>query len=365
MPKCSNWAPGPATRKALEAGEEIGPKVEVLVPPPPRNSKAAKKNRKRSEKREAAQQQMNSEQQVAEASAQPTEGLEQQSFTQVRWPRRKFVPQLHEQEMTQVLIRHKKERGMMSTQPVSRIREVRDAASRLDVTLDQALSLRRHHIRHNHRCPNQEQIVQLGTEAQIRAAADLFEEVIGAHLTAAGVPYLTETAQRARNGEQSQPPGPTPDFLLPSPLAIVEPEALEASWTHEWRRDVSDGQLYTRAEFVQYYAADADKMWAAATPRAAHAGGPLYWVEAKHYYGASTIPMDGKSAAGKLFGVVDKYVRAFGPGAIVLCEGCGEWLAVELEARGALVLDALPLDLSRVQQQMSAWCAGPDGELLP
>ena len=404
MVKCSNWAPGPATRRALEAGEEIGPNFEALVAPPPAMSKAAKKNAKRSEKREAAaahrqmetaaaaqqqeaaaaqlrheataaarqqeaaaaQRQVTAAQRqmYAEQQKQPIESPEQQR-AQLRWPRRKFVPLRHEQEIVKVLVRHKQERGMMRDWPEARIREVRGAASRLDISLDQALSLRRHHIRNNHRCPNQEQVVQLGTEAQIRAAADLFEEAVAAHLDASGVSYLSEAQQRERNGEE-RPMPPTPDFLLPSPLAITGgPEALEASWTHPWRRDASDGQLYTFADFQHYYGADADRMWAAAQPRTGHAGGPLHWIEVKHYYGASTIPMDGKSAAGKLFGVVDKYVRRFGPGAIVLCEGCGEWLAAELEARGALVLDALPLDLSRVQKQMSTWCAGPGGELLP
>ena len=289
---------------------------------------------------------------------------EQDSATQValQWPRRKFVPLLAEQSIVKVMLRHKKERGMMRAQPADRVREVRDACSRLDVTFEQALSIRRHHVRNNCKAPNQEQVVQLGTEVQIREAADLFEEAIAAHLASAGVAYLTEAAQRARNGDQ---PRPTPDFLLPSPVTIQQPEALAASWTHEWRRDASDGGMYTQADFNQYYAADGDAMWAAAQPRAPHLGGPLHWIEVKHYYGPSTIPMNGKSAAGKLFAVVDKYVRLFGPGALVLCEGCGEALAAELEARGALVLDSLPLDLSLVQQQMSTWCAGPGGELLP
>ena len=58
---------------------------------------------------------------------------------------------------------------------------------------------------------------------------------------------------------------------------------------------------------------------------------------------------------GRLCAVVDKYVRSFGPGAIILGPGCGEALAAALEARGALVLDSLPLDLSRVHAQMSTW----------
>lgn len=45
MPKCSNWAPGPATRRAMENGEEVGVVVEFNPGKP--MSKAAKKNAKR------------------------------------------------------------------------------------------------------------------------------------------------------------------------------------------------------------------------------------------------------------------------------------------------------------------------------
>ena len=376
----------------------IGPPPVVLVPPQPQLSKAAKKNAKRREKRDAAaqeqteekpalQQHSSLEQHLASQNGavddpetrpcvpsqdsvdDPETCARQEAGTQVRWPRRKFVPLAAEQHMMCVLLQHKKERGMMRAQPPFRILEVRDACNRNDVTMDQALSLRRHHIRNNHKCPNQEQVVELGTEVQIREAAALFEEAIANHLDAAGVSYLTEAAQRTLKKSLGQQ-RPTPDFLLPTPLTVREAEALEASWTHQWRCDASDGVMYTQAEFVQYYARDGERAWAAAQHRAAHPGGPLHWIEAKHFFGPSTIRMDGKSAAGKLVAVVDKYVRLFGPGAIVFSEGCGEALAAELEARGALVLDSTPLDLGRVHQQMATWCAGPafppyGGELLP
>ena len=50
MPKCSNWAPGPATRRAIENGEEIGPVIAEFNPGKPM-SKAAKKNARRRENR--------------------------------------------------------------------------------------------------------------------------------------------------------------------------------------------------------------------------------------------------------------------------------------------------------------------------
>ena len=47
-------------------------------------------------------------------------------------------------------------------------------------------------------------------------------------------------------------------------------------------------------------------------------------VEAKMFYGASTIPHNTKSAVGCLLKTAEKYVRVYGQGAIVFMHGCGE-----------------------------------------
>ena len=49
MPRCSGWAPGPATRRAMENGEFVGPVVPEFAPGKPL-SKAARKNVRRREK---------------------------------------------------------------------------------------------------------------------------------------------------------------------------------------------------------------------------------------------------------------------------------------------------------------------------
>lgn len=290
----------------------------------------------------------------------------------IAWPRKKFVPLDVEQSILPVLLPTKAEFGMMCLQNAHRVEAIRAECSRLGLPMDSALSLRKHHIRKNHKGRN-ENALQLGTQKDIAEAAELFEGAIAAHLTAGGIGFLREDAQRAMNTSTTpsqpdapKPPSiPTPDFLLTAPMAIEWPELLEASWTQELRID-SDGVHYTEDEFTLEYR-DGGRAWAAAVPRAAHAGGPLHWVEAKHYYGASTIPMDNRSAVGKLFTVVDKYVSRFGPGAICLGVGCSEPLAAALEARGALVLDQSPLDMGAVDEQMRTWCcaARESGELLP
>jgi hypothetical protein len=92
------------------------------------------------------------------------------------------------------------------------------------------------------------------------------------------------------------------------------------------------------------------------------------WVEAKMFYGASTIPQDGGSAVGCLAKTARKYVRAYGPGAMVFAYGCGDRLARELEDLGVLALDcgcSDAVDLAPVEGHQRTWCANPDGEILP
>jgi hypothetical protein len=257
---------------------------------------------------------------------------------------------------------------MMRAQPAPRVLQIRASCDRLGVPLRTALSLRRHHINMNHRGRSAD-VMQLGSQADLLASATPFEEAIAEHLRGVGVAYIGEAEQKARAGTGRGVS--TPDFLLRSPLTIrTTPDALDEASRAEYRRDASDGLLYTEKEFADFYR-DGGRAWVAnAPPRAsAHASGSgatvINWVEAKWFYGASTVPMDGKSAVGKLHAVVDKYVRQFGPGALVLGHGCGAPLAAELEARGALVLDSSPLDLTAVHAQMATWCAGESGELLP
>jgi len=44
---------------------------------------------------------------------------------------------------------------------------------------------------------------------------------------------------------------------------------------------------------------------------------------------------------------------------------CGAELASKLVREGVLVLDATPLDMTKVQAQQATWCADAAGRLLP
>ena len=88
------------------------------------------------------------------------------------------------------------------------------------------------------------------------------------------------------------------------------------------------------------------------------------WLEAKMFYGASSIPEDGKSACGKLVSIAEKYVKHYGPGMMVFSYGCGKELAHQLNNKGVLVMDASPLDLSDMKGFLKTWCADSKGRIL-
>ena len=96
----------------------------------------------------------------------------------------------------------------------------------------------------------------------------------------------------------------------------------------------------------------------------------LAGIEAKMFYGASTIPSDGKSAVGTLLATAQKYVRFHGPGAMVFMQGFGDRLADQLLELGVLPLDcsataSTTVSLQQVEQHQRTWCANTDGIILP
>ena len=291
--------------------------------------------------------------------------------TLLAWPRRGYVSKSTEEQLLPVLLRERDERGMMRDAPAWRVDELRSACARHGVEMAMALSLRRHHVRQRNRGVPESQL-HLGSQAEILAAATLFEEAVARHLERAGATFLTETQQRGRHSEgQPRSPGGTPDFLLQEPL-LVDAQKLAADgglYRAERRVDPSDGCSYSRAEFEEWYwGRSPEAKWANARRCPVRPPpGPLAlrWVEVKHFYGASTIPLDGRSAVGKLLTTVQKYLQHHGAGALVFCGGCGDALAAQLEALGpVLVLDEVPLDLASVRAQQSKWCGSADGEVL-
>lgn len=84
------------------------------------------------------------------------------------------------------------------------------------------------------------------------------------------------------------------------------------------------------------------------------------------FYGASSIKMGANSAVGNLLNTARKYVRAYGPGAMIFSFGFGEGLAATLEAEGVLCLDCSGMvDLGPVEAHQRTWCADRQGTILP
>lgn len=95
----------------------------------------------------------------------------------------------------------------------------------------------------------------------------------------------------------------------------------------------------------------------------------LIGIEVKMFYGASTIPFDdGNSAVGSLKKTAEKYVRAFGEGAMVFMQGYGDGLAQELAKVGVMALDGCHNDsisLAQVEAHQRTWCGDANGNILP
>ena len=84
------------------------------------------------------------------------------------------------------------------------------------------------------------------------------------------------------------------------------------------------------------------------------------------FYGASSIKSGNNSAVGNLLNTARKYVRVYGPGAMVFSFGFGEGLAAMLEAEGVLCLDCSGMvDLGPVEAHQRTWCADKHGNILP
>jgi hypothetical protein len=168
----------------------------------------------------------------------------------------------------------------------------------------------------------------LGNEEDIRQSAALFETSVESYMTQCNVPFLTEKHQKQRLPKGVPSPA-TPDFLLlePTLLSTIMPSY--------------PGQEPETSEYV------------------------IHWVEAKMFYGASTIARDSESAVGRLLATSEKYCKLYGTGAMVFMYGCGKELAQWLLQLGVVALDAHPLDLRQVKNHQRTWCANENGLILP
>lgn len=246
-----------------------------------------------------------------------------------------YVPLQLEESMIGVLLKWKqRERGMMRDQPHFRLQQVRRMCKAKQVRISLALSLRRHHMqRLNPYCGTT--ALRLGSEADIRESARKFEVCVGEFLDRQQVEYWDETEQNNHTRTHLQPEDirpPTPDFLLKRKLTVKR-------YTVD-----KDGNKQVLSEML------------------------VNWIEAKMYYGASTIPHNNKSAVGNLLSTAKKYNKFFGPGAMVFMHGCGDRLAAELLQEGVIVLDCSSdetVSLEAVYVHQRTWCANEYGQILP
>ena len=123
------------------------------------------------------------------------------------------VPRAMEDQLLAVVILSKNEVGMMRAQPTWRVDAVSGECGRLDIPMETALSLRRHHIKSMNKCRNNTQL-QLGSEKDSRGAATEFELAIARYLDSQGVAYIPEAAQPRGCGVL------TPDFRFSTPVEI-------------------------------------------------------------------------------------------------------------------------------------------------
>jgi len=243
----------------------------------------------------------------------------------IHWESQRNVSFESERALLPILLHNgEREYGMMKDQPEYRIQAIHKSCKRNGIDIMQALSLRRHHIKKLNPFQAMEEL-GLGSDKDVYKTAMKFEQTIENYLMLhSNVPFLTENDQRQRHyasNVMTRMP-PTPDFLFPSPVLV-------------------HNRLNTTCNNL-----------------------PIYWLEAKMFYGASTIPRDEKSAVGRILTTAEKYVDRYGPGAIVFAYGCGETLARALMARNVIALDATPLDLRIMKEEQRKWCADVKGRIL-
>jgi hypothetical protein len=238
------------------------------------------------------------------------------------WRRKRYVDTQSEQRMIPHIMRYgKRERGMMWKQHGKRIDFIEQKCVQNKVELLTALSLRRHYIKKLNPMLKHESL-GLGTDVQIREAAEVFERTIQGYLEKYNIRFEDEQLQKKKLNRSNQPMVATPDFWFPEPVSLqVSPTGVTVN---------------------------------------------IRWLEVKMFYGADTIEPDGKSAVGSILPKSQKYRHLYGPGAIVFLQGCGQQLARALDNMGVMALDPDPdVELEPLWTHMRTWCADLEGNILP
>jgi len=241
----------------------------------------------------------------------------------------------------------KKERGMFKGQPQHRVHKLQRACHHHRIPMTTALSLRRHYMKRYNPGLRMSGL-RLGSDQDVRQSARLFEQAVQRQLEQCRVEFYTEIYLKQyieQHRRPDQPYPPTPDFILKRPVLIktyFTPRGPRTGKKHEQQnRGGNDNRKVIQEQSI-------------------------HWIEVKMFYGASNIEADGKSAVGCLLNTAQKYVRVYGPGAMVFMHGYGEGLAAALQAEGVLCLDCNSMvDLGPVEEHQRTWCADKHGNILP
>ncbi len=290
-------------------------------------------------------------------------------ITILPWPHpySQYIPMEEEERLLPTLIRWgKKERGMMRDQPEFRLRELHQRIimsqqqQQCRISLLQSLSLRRHHLKLLN--PNLRMTdLRLGSEDDINEAAALFERSVDQYLRRHGVEFWTEKDQQrmhVRNNRYAKQP-PTPDFRM------KDGHVLDLVWNEEDGDD--DAQSNRASNFNHNMSASSlsnDNMDKNKHNSPLPNVTSIHWIEAKMFYGASTIPHDTPNAVGTILSKMKQYVALYGHGALVFMYGCGDQLAKQLLDVGVLALDGRCLDLDEVVRHQKRWCSDARGNIL-
>ena len=289
-------------------------------------------------------------------------------ITILPWPHpfSHYIPIEEEERLLPTLIqRGRKERGMMKDQPESRLQQLRQMLENQRISLVQSLSLRRTHIKllnSRSRMPE----LRLGSEDNINDAAAIFERSVTSYLRRHNVEFWTERDQQRihvmKDRYAKQPP--TPDFRMKDGHVVV------LDLVHDVGGDDlnnHDGSMTTFSSTSNNHGMSTSSTTNSNTDISSNTRTiitNIHWIEAKMFYGASTIPHGTPNAVGTILSKVKQYVALYGHGALVFMYGCGDQLAQQLLDVGVLALDGRCLDLNEVERHQKRWCSNARGVIL-
>ncbi len=286
------------------------------------------------------------------------------------------IPLNTENDMLPVLIQYgKRERGMFKDQKHYRIQKVKKACHLYHIRLDQALSLRRHHMNKLNPYRGLSDL-GLGSEDDVKVSSQLFEDAVEAYLKHCRVEYINEQEQFRRFRQQCKEMKREIKINSASDKSINN-ESIESNEKGQTggrkkrRKKNKKIQLPPTPptpDFLLCQTVQIQKYLQNPQSRRSTMCSSTFeinWIDAKMFYGASSIQQGTKGAVGLLLAKAKKYVKLYGPGAFVFFNGYGEELEKMLLDNGVVALDAGPLNLENVFDHQLTWCATCHGEILP